>query len=85
MKNTEYQEAVYLANLINSGRVPDWSVSHDGIKSLAKALILANGSRDSLVELVDRRTRVVMKQGGSLDGSDGRYARARESLKFEES
>ena len=84
MKKSDYDEAVYLANLINSGRVPDWSVSYDGIKSLAKALAFANGARDSLVELVDRRTNVVMQQGGSLDGSDGRYARARESLKFEE-
>lgn len=54
MKKSDYDEAVYLANLINSGRVPDWSVSYDGIKSLAKALTLANGSRESLVELVDR-------------------------------
>lgn len=39
MKAKEYEEAVYLANLINSGKVPDWSVSHDGIKLLAKALL----------------------------------------------
>lgn len=42
MKKSDYDEAVYLANLINSGRVPDWSVSYDGVKLLAKALISAD-------------------------------------------
>lgn len=43
MTDKEYDEAVYLASLINANRVPDWSVSYDGIKSLAKALAIANG------------------------------------------
>lgn len=91
MSQSEYNEAVYLAKLIVSGRVPDWSVSYDGIKQLANALIQANSNQSSdprllaavksLKEIVDHRTRVVENQGGSFDGSDGRYARAREALR----
>lgn len=64
MKKSDYDEAVYLANLINSGRVPDWSVSYEGIKLLAKALACSVRDKSEDLAALDRSMAAAAKETG---------------------
>lgn len=64
------------------------SITTDDGREVAGAYSWANGRLiaaapdllAALEELVTRRERVARKQGGSLDGTDGRYVRARAAI-----
>ena len=58
----------------------DLVISRDEMRANGHLMAAAPDLLAALEELVTRRERVVRKQGGSLDGSDGRYVRARVAL-----